>query len=34
MDETRALTKDELNDLLSDDDRHVGGEDDKYQRLR
>ncbi|CAL9335172.1 hypothetical protein SUDANB146_00151 [Streptomyces sp. enrichment culture] len=31
MDDTRELTKDEVNDLLGGDDRDAGGEDDEYE---
>lgn len=34
MDETRALTEDEMNDLLSDEDRDAGEEDDTYEWVR
>lgn len=36
MDETRVpfLTEDEVNDLLSDEDRDSGGEDDEYEWVR
>ncbi|MEV5205742.1 hypothetical protein, partial [Streptomyces sp. NPDC053720] len=31
MDEARELTEDEVNDLLSDDDRDAAGEGDEYE---
>jgi len=34
MDETSALTEDEMNDLLSDEDRDTDGEDDEYEWVR
>jgi hypothetical protein len=34
MDETHELTEDEVNDLLSDDDRDAGGEDAEYKWVR
>lgn len=34
MDETRTLTEDEMNDLLSDDDRDTGEEDEAYEWVR
>lgn len=33
MDETRELTEDEVNDVLSDE-RDAGGDDDEYEWVR